>query len=104
MSSVSKIKKFVNSQRILLILIAMAIIMSLLIENFATVGNIMTIARQVSVYGIIAVGMTFVIMTGGIDISVGSTVALGGVVASMADLAGCPLIISIFIAILFGKI
>ena len=102
MSSVSKIKKFVNSQRILLILIAMAIIMSLLIENFATVGNIMTIARQVSVYGIIAVGMTFVIMTGGIDISVGSTVALGGVVASMADLAGCPLIISIFIAILFG--
>ncbi len=98
----TKFKKFINSQRILLILIAMAAIMCIVIDNFATMGNIMTIARQVSVYGIIAVGMTFVIMTGGIDISVGSTVALGGVVASMANLAGCSVPVCILLAIGVG--
>ncbi|MDO4515119.1 MAG: ABC transporter permease, partial [Lachnospiraceae bacterium] len=70
--------------------------------GFSSLANIMTIARQVSVFGIIAVGMTFVIMTGGIDISVGSTVALGGVVAAMSDLAGNPLIVSILLAVLVG--
>lgn len=100
--NLANVAKVVSSQRILLILLGMFIIMCILIEDFASVGNIMTIARQVSVYGIISVGMTFVIMTGGIDISVGSTVALGGVVASMADLAGMPLAVSMLLATLVG--
>ncbi len=100
----NSVVRFFNSQRILLVLIFLALVMSLTIENFASVGNIMTIARQVSVYGIIAVGMTFVIMTGGIDISVGSTVALGGVVASILDLAGMPVVVSVIGAVLVGVI
>lgn len=96
--------RFVNQQRILLILILLAAFMCVFIDNFATMDNLMKIARQVSVYGIIAVGMTFVIMTGGIDISIGSTVALGGVVAAALDLAGMPFTVSIMGALAAGAL
>jgi ribose transport system permease protein len=50
-------------------------------ENFATGFNLSSFAGDTAKYGLVALGMTFVIMTGGIDLSVGSVVALGGVVA-----------------------
>ena len=53
-------------------------------EYFFTANNLLNVARQVSVTAIVAVGMTFVIISGGIDLSVGSNLAFSGVVASMA--------------------
>ena len=50
-------------------------------ENFATGFNLSSFTGDTAKYGLVALGMTFVIMTGGIDLSVGSVVALGGVVA-----------------------
>jgi ribose/xylose/arabinose/galactoside ABC-type transport system permease subunit len=50
-------------------------------EQFATGYNLSSFAGDTAKYGLVALGMTFVIMTGGIDLSVGSVVALGGVVA-----------------------
>ena len=50
-------------------------------ENFATGFNLSSFTGDAAKYGLVALGMTFVIMTGGIDLSVGSVVALGGVVA-----------------------
>ncbi len=50
-------------------------------ENFATGFNLSSFTGNTAKYGLVALGMTFVIMTGGIDLSVGSVVALGGVVA-----------------------
>jgi len=50
-------------------------------ENFATGYNLSSFTGDTAKYGLVALGMTFVIMTGGIDLSVGSVVALGGVVA-----------------------
>lgn len=100
--SKSKLLKMLNSQRIFILLILMIVGLSLTIRNFASLDNLMKIARQVAVYGVMAVGMTFVIMTGGIDISVGSTLALGGIVAGMLDTAGCPLVVSILLALLSG--
>lgn len=94
----------INEQRILILLIFLLVVMSLTINNFATVDNFMKIARQVSVYGIIAVGMTLVIMTGGIDISVGSTLALGGIVAGIMDTAGYPVLVSVVAALAAGTI
>ncbi|SQI32149.1 Ribose transport system permease protein rbsC [Providencia alcalifaciens] len=47
-------------------------------EHFLTVNNLSTIARQVSINAIIAIGMTFAILTGGIDLSVGAVMALSG--------------------------
>ena len=64
---------------------------------FLTASNIINILRQTSINGIIAVGMTFVIITGGIDLSVGSLVALSAVVAtSFAHPGEYPLILEQF--------
>jgi len=46
--------------------------LSVLSDNFLTSGNLTNVLRQVSINGILAVGMTFVILTGGIDLSIGS--------------------------------
>ncbi|TVQ35351.1 MAG: ribose ABC transporter permease [Spirochaetaceae bacterium] len=65
-------------------LVGICLILTLLSDRFMTVPNLVNIARQVSINAIIAVGMTLVIITGGIDLSVGSLVALSGCVAIMA--------------------
>ena len=56
-------------------------ILSLTSGTFFTTTNLMNVVRQISINGIIALGMTFVILTGGIDLSVGSLVAVAGVIA-----------------------
>src|SRR3978361_2411778 len=53
--------------------------------NFATGYNLTSLTGDTAKYGLVALGMTFVIMTGGIDLSVGSVVALGGVRALKAS-------------------
>lgn len=65
-------------------LIALIVIFSVLTENrFLHPLNIFNVLRQVSVTGMIAIGMTFVILTGGIDLSVGALLALGGMAAAI---------------------
>ena len=59
-------------------LIVVSILMAFASENFFSVSNILNVLRQVSIIGILAVGMTFVILTGGIDLSVGAVMALCG--------------------------
>ena len=65
---------------ILMVLLLLCIIMAITSPTFRTAQNVINILRQVSVNGIIAIGMTFVIMTGGIDLTVGSLFAVAGVV------------------------
>ena len=64
-----------------LLVLLMCVILSFVSPVFLTPRNILNIFQQVSVNGIIAVGMTFVLLTGNIDISVGSLVAVSGVIA-----------------------
>src|SRR5829696_8068180 len=71
-----------------LFLIVLAIIFSIQEPNFATERNFWFLLRQNFVYGILAVGMTFVILTGGIDLSVGSVVAFSGLVAGAVAKGG----------------
>ncbi len=79
-------------------LLAMVIVMSFLSEHFLTLPNILNIIRQVSIMGIIAVGMTFVILSQGIDLSVGSLLAFTGAVSAGVLSGGY----SIFLAVLAG--
>src|SRR5215471_13703924 len=51
--------------------------------NFVTLGNLVNLVRQISINGILAVGVTYVLLTGGVDLSLGSMVALTGVIAAM---------------------
>jgi len=66
----------------LLFLIALVIIFYITEPRFLSTLNIFNVMRQVSITGLIAIGMTFVILTGGIDLSVGSLLALAGLVAA----------------------
>ena len=65
-----------------LILLFVIVFFSIMSKSFMTSRNILNICRQVSMIGICSVGMTMVLLTGGIDISVGSIIALSGVVAA----------------------
>ncbi|MEH1931519.1 MAG: ribose ABC transporter permease [Nostoc sp.] len=71
---------------ILPILIIICILFTFLSPNFLTVGNIVNILRQSSINIVLATGMTFVILTGGIDLSVGSILAVSAVVALLVSL------------------
>jgi len=72
--------ELIRKYGLLLVLVVMVGIMSSVSKYFFTVTNIFDILRQVSINGILAIGMTFVIITGGIDLSVGSLVAVSGVI------------------------
>jgi inositol transport system permease protein len=64
-------------------LVVLMIVFSILEPAFLSPLNLFNVMRQISIEGLIAVGMTFVILTAGIDLSVGSIVALAGLVAAM---------------------
>jgi ribose/xylose/arabinose/galactoside ABC-type transport system permease subunit len=72
-----------RNQAVWLMLAGVVIIFALGIPNFASSGNFITILRQVSNIGILAVGMTFVLIAGGIDLSIGSLIPLSGVTAAL---------------------
>lgn len=84
-------------------LIAVFIFLSLAADNFLTVDNLFNVGVQTTVTAVIAIGMTLVIITKGIDLSVGSVAALSGVlgVMIMANL-GLPPVLAIFGGILVG--
>lgn len=85
-------------------LIGLIVALTIATPHFFTAINLSSVARQTAVINIIALGMTLVIITGGIDLSVGSTLALSGLFGSMAIKAGQPLLISILIGVLCGMI
>jgi len=75
-------KELLLKYKMLLILLAMIIAMSMASNVFLSGRNVVNIIRQISINAIIAAGMTFVIVTGGIDLSVGSILAVSGVVGA----------------------
>ncbi|HRN54841.1 MAG TPA: ribose ABC transporter permease [Agriterribacter sp.] len=83
--------------------VVICIILSVATPYFFTAQNILIVLRQVSINGILAIGVTFVIIAGGIDLSLGSVLALTGVVAaSFAHPGTYPLIIPVMLGILTG--
>lgn len=80
------------------------IIMVLVTDNFLTANNLTNIGRQVSVNAIIAVGMTFAILTSGIDLSVGSVMALAGTIMAGLMASGMPISMAILIGLALGSL
>lgn len=80
------INNFLQVAGILPILVLICILFSVLSPNFLTPGNIVNIFRQASVNIVLATGMTFVILTGGIDLSVGSILAVSAVASLIVSL------------------
>lgn len=76
------VKQFLKNNGVLIVFLLICVGLSFLSPYFFTANNILNIFRQTSIYGVIAVGMTFVILTGGIDLSVGSVLALSGMICA----------------------
>ncbi|MCR9940150.1 ribose ABC transporter permease [Vibrio owensii] len=95
-------KEWLIEQKSLIALIFLIVVVSFLNPNFFTVDNILNILRQTSVNAIIAVGMTLVILTAGIDLSVGSVLALCGAFAASMIAIEVPVLIAVPTALFAG--
>ena len=79
----NRFKEYMRSYALFIIFIFMCIVLACVSETFFTINNITNVFRQISINGILALGMTFVIILGGIDISIGSVAAVAGVVSAL---------------------
>jgi ribose transport system permease protein len=85
-------------------LVVLSAVLWILTPHFLTVSNLLNIAEQTSINAVVAVGMTFVIVSGGIDLSVGSIVALAGVVLGTALKGAQPLPAALLLALGVGLV
>lgn len=85
-------------------LILLVVVLGLYSKDFISINNILSLLRQASINGIIAFGMTFVILTGAIDLSVGSVLALSTVLGAGMIVSGVPVPIAILISLLIGTL
>ena len=83
-------------------LLGLCLVLWALTPHFLTVSNLLNVAEQATIIAIIAVGMTFVIITAGIDLSVGSVLAFAGVVMASALHRGLPLPLALVIGLGVG--
>lgn len=97
-----KTNKLLQKYAIYLVLVAMAAFFTLASPVFLSKENIFNILRQVTVVGIAAVGMTMVMLTGGIDLSVGSIIGVSGIVAAKAMVSGLNPFLAIALALASG--
>ncbi len=85
-------------------LIALFVALSIASPYFLTANNLASVARQTAVFNTMALGMTIVIISGGIDLSVGSILGLSGLIGTMALEKGYPIPVGILIGLLVGTL
>ena len=83
-------------------LVLLCLLLTFLSPYFLTVSNLLNVLEQTAINAVIAVGMTFVIVSGGIDLSVGSMVAFSGVLLASALQAGLPIPVAIAVGLVAG--
>lgn len=88
MTNAGQLKNVASKYGILIVLIVLIIFFSIASPAFLTSDNLFNILRQVAIVGIVAVGMTMVLLTGGIDLSVGAIIGVAGVMAAQLMLSG----------------
>ena len=100
------IRKIFKSREfyLLVLIIALILFIGLKSEYFFTMQNFRAFMLSVSVYGIIASALTVVFISGGFDMSVGSTLSFLGVVLGILLLSGIPVVISIILILIFGTL
>jgi ribose transport system permease protein len=83
-------------------LLALCVVIAVLEPKFLSAGNLATVVRQIAVITVMAMGMTMVMVSGGIDLSVGSMMALSSVVGAMAMVAGAPVVVGVLVCVATG--
>ena len=89
---------------IYLALLLLVVFFTIASDVFLTSANLLNVLRQVSIIGICAVGLTFVLLTGGIDLSVGSVIGVSGMTCATLVAAGFPIALAVTAALAFGFI
>ncbi len=89
---------------LLLTMAAMITIFSLMAPNFLKLDNMLNIARSIAITGVVAIGETFVLIAGGIDLSITSVMAAAGMAAAVVIRAGAPLWVGVIVAIAVGAV
>lgn len=101
----TRIKRIIGDFGLVIIFIAVIVYFSINSPVFLTVDNLTNIVRQSSIVGLVAVGLTFVMITAGIDLSVGSVVGLSAVGSALAATSqGVPTIVAILIGVGIGAL
>ncbi len=90
-------KRFIARHSPLFILAGLCVCLALYSETFRTTSNLQSVAGRASTVGVIALGQLLVVLTAGIDLSVGSVAALSGVVGCLAMKAGVPMPLGVLI-------
>lgn len=94
--------KYMSELTTLIALVGLMIVITIINPSFLTTNNLLNLLLQVTANGFIAFGMTFVILTGGIDLSVGSSLALSSALAAGLIGGGLPVPVAIVLAICLG--
>lgn len=89
---------------VLILLVVFIIIASIVSDSFFTVSNFLNLMQSYAAPGIIAIGMTFALLSSGTDLSVGSVAALAGMVAAMLLADGYPVWICVMMGVLSGAL
>lgn len=97
-----KIKVLIKGMGPLIGLVLLFLVISMLNDSFIDISNLKNLVRQVSINALIAFGMTFVILTGGIDLSVGSILALSSALMASMIAKGMNPEMAIFVSALIG--
>lgn len=97
-------KQFLKRYSTLLLLIFFIIVAAIASPNFLTLSNLSNILQSYAAPGIIAIGMTFTMLTGGVDLSVGSVAALSAMVSAMCLSMGVPVIFSVLLGVIVGGV
>ena len=104
MKETKRTKALISEYFIFVIFIALVVVLTCLKPSFIQPGNLVNILKQASINGILAFGMMFVIIAGGFDMSVGSTVAFTGVLAAMLGQGQYPLIVAMLAGLAVGVV
>lgn len=102
--STQKLRELLQRFGLIISFLLLCIVLALLSDRFLTVSNAVNVLRQSSINGIIAVGMTFVILTAGIDLSVGATLALSTVVTANLLQQSIPVLLAVLIGLALGAV
>ena len=99
---VARLRMYLNNLAVFFLVCAMWITLSLVTSTFATTGNITNVLRQSSLWSIIAIGQTVVLITAGIDLSIGSVVGLSSCIVALMLNKGYPISVSCVFTCLCG--
>lgn len=102
MKQTKNVKAFIGEYFIFVIFMILVIVLTFLKPSFIQPSNLVNILKQASINGILAFGMMFVIIAGGFDMSVGSTVAFTGILAAMLGQGQYPLVVPLLVAMFAG--